>query len=753
MEALRARIDGLGIAEPVIYPQGDARVVIQLPGVDKGKREEARRTIQGVAFLEFRLVHKNSARWVQRLFDENRFPRGFKPATIGQSNVLIRDREAVKDDDMDSGFWASVRRFAPREGAELMLERQDGETGSVYYRPFYIETVQQLTGKAVDRAMVDYDNLNRPKVSLQFTGQGRRRFAQVTRDYCPRGEKNRESESGRQLAIILDGQLKSAPELVTEIADGRAEITGSFTQMEVRRLANVLRTGALAAPMKIIEERSVDPTLGRDAVRSGVTAAVIAGILVAIFMLGYYLLPGLFANFALLLDFLLLPLAAIFVGNLFGLFGGNQGGGAGLPTLTLPGIAGIALTFGMAVDANVLIYERIREEQKAGKHLGPAVDAGYDRAFSTIFDSNITTLLAAVIMFWQGSGPIRGYAITLSAGILVSMYTAIVVTRMLFNVAVNSGRFQTVKMFSWFPDSKFDFLGKRKLAFAFSLALIVGTGVMFAKNGQKNFGVDFTGGSLLTISYAEPAPVDQVRQALAEQGIEAAPQYQEVGGDKLLAVSVSFENGEKAKAALEQKFAAQKFKVVQQDEVGPQVGRELKVKGVRALVWAIIGMILYITVRFEFGFAVGAIVALLHDAVIAVGLFCLFGRQLSTPMIAAVLTIIGYSVNDTIVVFDRIREQRALRPTLKFSEAANLAINQTLSRTMLTSGTTLLSVGALLIFGGGAMFDLALMLFIGITIGTYSSVFVATPIAQLWHPDRARESAKKPVREANPARA
>ena len=433
MEALRSRIDGLGIAEPAIYPQGDDRVVIQLPGVDKSKKDEARRSIQGVAFLEFRLVHKNNDRWVARLFDEARIPRGFKAATVGQRQVLLRDREAVKDNEMDSAFFAALRRFAPREGAELMLERR-GESGAEYYVPYYIETVQQLTGKAVQDSMVDYDQLGRPKIALRFTAEGRRRFAQVTRDYSPRGDKNRNSDEGRQLAIILDGQLRSAPELRTEIPDGRAEITGSFSQVEARQLVNVLRTGALAAPMRIIEERSVEPTLGKDAVRSGVRAAIYGGLLVVAFMSLYYLLPGLIANLALVLDVLLLPVSAVLIANIFGMFGGGAGGStAGLPVLTLPGIAGIALTLGMAVDANVLIFERIREEQNAGKHFGPAVDAGYDKAFTTIFDSNITTLLAAVIMFSQGSGPVRGYAITLSAGILVSMYTAIVVTRMVFN--------------------------------------------------------------------------------------------------------------------------------------------------------------------------------------------------------------------------------------------------------------------------------------------------------------------------------
>ncbi len=753
MEALRSRIDGLGIAEPAIFPQGDDRVVIQLPGVEKTKKDEARRSIQGVAFLEFRLVHKNSDRWVSRLFDEARYPRGFKAASVAQRQVLVRDREAVKDNEMDSAYFAALRRFAPHEGAELMLERR-GEAGTEYYVPHYIETVQQLTGKAVQDSMVDYDQMGRPKIALRFTSDGRRRFAQVTRDYSPRGDKNRDSEEGRQLAIILDGQLRSAPVLQTEIPDGRAEITGSFSQVEARQLVNVLRTGALAAPMRIIEERSVEPTLGRDAVQSGVRAAMYGGLLVVLFMGLYYLLPGLIANFALLLDLLLLPVSAVLVANIFGMFGGAGGGGAGigLPTLTLPGIAGIALTLGMAVDANVLIFERIREEQRAGKHFGAAVEAGFDRAFTTIFDSNLTTLLAAIIMFSQGSGPVRGYAITLSAGIIVSMYTAIVVTRMVFNRMVASGKFQAVRMLSMFGDTKIDFMKLGKPAIILSLLLILGTGTAFVMKGPKNFGVDFTGGSALTVEFKQPAPVDAVRKALADAGIEATPQYQEVGGSRQLVMNVGFEQGDKAKTVLESSFAQEGFTVVQQDQVGPQVGAELKRKGLKALIWAIIGMTIYITIRFEFSFAVGSLVALAHDALIAVGLFCLFGRTLSTPMIAALLTIIGYSVNDTIVVFDRIREQRKLRPDLKFREVANAAVNQTLSRTVLTSGTTLLTVTALMLFGGGSIFDLALMLFIGFVVGTYSSVFVATPIASLWYKERPSKAAgRKAVRAVKAA--
>ena len=744
IEAIRNRIDNLGIAEPAIYPQLDNRIVIQMPGVDEKKREEARKSIQSVAFLEFRLVHKNSARWVERLFSDGKFPKGFKPAMSGESYVFVRDASDLAEEDMDAAYWQALRRFAPHEGAEFMLEKRQAADQSFVYHPYFVETVQQLTGKSIKTAMSDTDNLGRPKVSLEFDKAGRRKFAQVTRDYAPHGDKNRESNDGRQLAIILDGTLRSAPELREEINTGRAEITGSFSLGEVRQLVNVLRTGALQAPMRIVEERTVSATLGRDSIKSGVNATLIGSVLVMFFMGLYYLVPGLLANTALILDLVLLPLAALFVANFFGVFSGFQGGTIGLPTLTLPGIAGIALTLGMAVDANVLINERIREELKAGKHLGPAVEAGYDRAFLTIFDSNLTTLLAAVIMFWQGTGPVRGYAITLSAGILASMYTAVVVTRMIFDWMLRNPNLKTVRMLSVIGETRFDFLKQRYWAIALSVIVIVGSWTVFVMKGQKNFNVEFVGGAQLTCEFKQKPDIGAVRTALETAGIrDASPQYQGFGGKEVLVVGVPFEAGEKAKDALEKSFADAGCQVIAREEVGPQIGDELKRKGIVAVLWSLVGMIVYISVRFEFSFAVGAVVALVHDVLVAVGVFCLLGRQLSTPMIAVVLTIIGYSVNDTVVIFDRIREQMKLHRDMKFKELCNTALNQTLGRTILTSGVTLLSVISLMVFGGGAINDFAVLLFIGFLAGVYSTIFIATPVALLWHPDRPKKEVEK----------
>ncbi len=745
LEAIRNRVDGLGIAEPQIFTHMDNRIVIQMPGIDEARQEEARATIQSVAFLEFRLVHEMSDRWVQRLRADERAPRGYRWVP-GQPYLVLDTAEP------DPASREEIRRFAPREGAELMLQRDELDDGSIVHRPTYVETAPQMTGEAVSSARLEYGPMGQPKILLELNAMGRRRFAQVTRDYAPRGERNRDSDTGRQLGIVMDGRLYSAPVIRQEILGGNAEITGAFTVQEAQRIVNVLLTGALPVPVRIVEERTVSPSLGRDAIRSGVNASLIGGTAVILFMLLYYTVAGVIANLALALVLIMLPLAMVIVSGFMGVLTGTGGAGTAgmLPTLTLPGIAGIVLTLGIAVDANVLIFERIREEQASGKRLLAAIPAGYEKAFSTIFDSNVTTLLAALIMFWQGSGPVRGYAVTLSAGILVSMFTAIVVTRLFFEQIAQRTRLSRLRMRNWVGTPNIDFLGKRRVALAASVLLLAATWSVFVVRGRANFGVDFLGGSAFTVAFrgtpAERVAEGDLREALGAQGIgDTSIQYQAVlAGEadmrEMLTVRVPFEDGATAREVLESALPGTLYEIVQQDEVGPQVGRELQRRGLFALLWAMAGIILYISWRFEFSFAIGAIAALLHDALLAIGIFCLLGRQLSMPMIAAVLTIVGYSVNDTIVVFDRIREDLKLMRGRRYSEIANISINQTLSRTLLTSGTTLLTVTALFVLGGGAINDFALMLLIGVLVGTYSSIFVATPVVLFWHPDSARRA-------------
>jgi len=746
LEVIRSRVDGLGIAEPEIYPLLDSRIVIRLPGVDVNKRTEAKNSILSVAFLEFRLVHAESDAWTDELFTAGLTPPGFKPVRVGNQSYYVRDRSELDDKALDRAYWGELKRFGAKRGAEFMLEKDTLKDGSTVYKPAYIEVRKQLTGSALKDARVDYDQYNRPYIGLSFNKAGAERFGKVTAAYAPRGDNNLNSDTGRRLAIILDGKLYSAPTIQDAIYSGSAQITGSFTVDECTRLVNVLRAGALPAPVSIVEERTVDPTLGKDSIASGMRACIYGGISVFVFMAAYYLLAGVIADIALLMLMILLPFGMWFSSGILSLFSAGAGASAGLPVMTLPGIAGIVLTIGMAVDANVLIFERIREELQTGKSLAGSITAGYNKAFSTIFDSNLTTLLTAVILFWQGSGAIRGFAVTLSAGILMSMLMALVFTRLLLDTLAEKTKLTTIKMFSIFHNTKFDFLGKRTIAVGLSLAVIVVTWIFFVGKGEKNFGVDFTGGSAITFAFDQKQPVDAVRTVLTQAGIkEASIQYRKdlgAAGDAMdketLELKVSYESGNAAVDAVKTAFVAQGYRDIANDTVGPQIGEELKKKGIMALVMAMLGIIIYISIRFEFAFAVGAIVAIFHDVLITVGIYCLMGRQLSLPIIAALLTIVGYSVNDTIVVFDRIREDIKLLHGGKTSyrEIANLSINQTLARTTLTSLTTLLTVIMLLVFGGGAINDFALALFIGIVVGTYSSIFIATPVVLLWHKEK-----------------
>jgi len=747
LEVIRNRVDGLGIAEPVIYSssaEGSERIVVQLPGIDKEKREAARESIESVAFLEFRLVHEKSSEWVEELFSDFKAPRGFKISDRG--DYYIRDTETVKDAEMDQAFLETLRRFEPKPGCAFMLEKDTDASGRTIYKPYYISIRRQMTGDTIKNAGVDYHQVTgAPRVTLEFDRQGARRFAKVTRDYAPRGEKNRDSDLGRQLAIILDGTLYSAPVIQTEIPNGRAEITGNFKVPEAMRLANVLRAGALPAPVKIIQTSTVDPSLGRDSIRSGSRAAVVAVAAVLVFMLVYYCAAGLVANAGLLLDLLLLPLGLIVASGFLGLFSGQRftGAAVSLPTLTMPGIAALVLTLGMAVDANVLIFERIREELRVAKRLPSAITAGFERAFTTIFDSNITTLLTAVILFAFGSGPVRGFAVVLSAGIVVSMLVALVYTRLMLSSMVEGFKMKSLRMFSFFRDTKLDFIGKKYAAWGLPLAIILGTWFVFVQNGQKNFAVDFAGGTSLLYGFTEKAPVEQIRGDLAALNIDAGLQYKadliaddDAGINEMLDVRVGENDGDAVKNLFEEKYAG--YTLLQEEQVGGQIGAEMRRKGIMALVWSLVGIVVYISIRFEFAYAVGAIAALAHDVLITVGIYCLLGRQISLPIVAALLTIVGYSVNDTIVVFDRIREDLKLVRGRSYKDIVNLSINQTLSRTVLTSATTLLSVVILLLFGGGAIFDFALTLLIGIIVGTYSSVFLAAPIMLLWHRDKPK---------------
>lgn len=735
VETIRNRIDVLGTSEPEIYPEGDARIVIRIPGADANTRADAKAQILSDAVLNFKMVHLESDVWVSELLSSGQIPPGF---TIGgqdrSGTFFIRDRAAMSDDKLDRAYYEKLKRFGGKH-ADYMLMADRAEDESLIYRPEFIERRSQMGGDSIQDAFVNYDQMTgQPSISLEFNKEGAKEFGAVTK-------KNSPQEDGvyRRMGIILDDTLYSAPRINEAITSGRAEISGSFTVTEARRLINVLRAGALPGRVKIVEERTVAPTLGEASIKSGMNAIIYGGIAVLLFMAIFYRVPGLIANLSLVFVLVLLPVGMMVSSGFLGVVSNSlEGGSVSLPTLTLYGIAGIVLTVGMAVDANVLTFERMREEWKVGKSVSGSINAGYNKAFSTILDANVTTLLTAVILFWQGSGPIRGFAVTLSAGILVSMFIVLVMTRLFFNTLADANVLKSIKMMSIpiLQNAKVNFLGARKIAGIVSLLVIVVTWGLFIQRGDANFGVDFTGGSVITFEFDEKQDDGILRAALASAGFESANiayQTSLLDGKDILEVKVGASGEEAEPALVAVKSMAGNYRDIKTDSVGSQIGAELKKKGIKAIIFALIGIIIYISIRFEFAFAMGAITALAHDVLITIGIYCAFGNELSMPIIAALLTIVGYSVNDTIVVFDRIREDQNLVKGKTYKEIANLSINQTLSRTVLTSVTTLLTVVMLLVFGGGAVQDFALALFIGILVGTYSSIFVATPVVLLWH--------------------
>jgi SecD/SecF fusion protein len=481
----------------------------------------------------------------------------------------------------------------------------------------------------------------------------------------------------------------------------------------------------LRAPLKIMSSEDVDPTMGKDAIRSGVSAAIYALIFVSLFMLCYYWVAGIAANVALVLNVIILMGVMCSVGT----------------TLTLPGIAGVVLTIGMAVDANVLIYERLREELAKGKSLRGAVEAGYARAFGTIFDSHVTTLISSVILIFMGTGEIKGFGVTLTIGVAASLFTALVVTRLIFNFTLDRNWLKSLPMAHLIRSSKLDFMSIAKpvfvLSWTFAIVAILYGGIF---RGQKLFGVDFVGGDSTTYSFAQKLDVEQIRQAVASAGEKDSQiQYQkDIGaGTENLRVTTSSGSSLRVEKALETQFPQAKFHAILKQTVGATVGEEIRRSALLACLLSLFGILLYVSLRYEFSFAVAAVVAVIHDVLLAIGCYCLAnaisGREFNATVVAAILTIIGFSINDKIVIFDRIREDLKLGMRGSFKDVINQALNQTLSRTIITSGTVFIATACLYILGGGVINDFAFTFLVGIVTGTYSSIYIASAIVLWWH--------------------
>jgi SecD/SecF fusion protein len=600
------------------------------------------------------------------------------------------------------------------EGYELKYAQEDNE-------PLLLEKQAVLTGDALSNAEVRFDQsqFNEPLVGLEFNAEGAKKFAEITA-----------ANVGKRLAIVLDGKIQSAPRIREAIPSGEAVIQGRFDIQQAQDLAIILRVGALPAPMYIEEERTVGPLLGQDSINNGIKATLIGGLLVFIFMAAYYLLAGIISDVALSLN-LLMILGGL--GMLPVLFPGVSA------TLTLPGIAGIALALGMAVDANVLINERIREELKAGKSLRTAIGNGYDRAFSAIFDSNLTTLIAAFLLFQFGTGPIRGFAVTLTIGLLASMFTAIVVTRTMFEVLLSLGWIKSLPMLQLIKETKFDFIGKRKIFYALSL-IVIGVGLFaFFSRGEKVYGIDFAGGQLQEYSFKSAVSVDQVRSTLKDLNLGDASIQQFKEKPNVLLIKTAEDKNEAITNKLKEAFPGEDIQILRIERVGPVAGKHLKDKAIHALLWSLAGILIYVAFRFKhINFAIAGIIALFHDVLVTLGFLALTGRQIDLLSITAFLTIIGYSINDTIVIYDRVRENSRLYRKLSLAELINLSVNQTLGRTILTSAVTLLVVISMLFYGGEVLSNFAFALLVGFISGVYSTVYIASPLVLIW----GRKSAK-----------
>ncbi|MBO5924457.1 MAG: protein translocase subunit SecD [Lentisphaeria bacterium] len=670
MEALRKRLEAQNIFESEIAPFASTALSLKAPIVSKDEKDKLQKLISMSNKLEFRLVHPRSSEIVAN--------NGIVP--IGYER--LREVSGKRD-----------------------------SSGSIYI----VEKRPQMTGNAVDRAQAVQTQYGSIAISLKFNSKGAAQFAQVT-------EKNVK----RQLAIVLDGKLYCAPVIQDRIAGGQAEITGRFSMEEANNIADALNSGSFPFQIEVQAVYDTDPTLGADNVSNGIRAGLIALVLLAGFMIIYYRLAGVIAVTAL-------------VANVVLILGSMAAFGA---TMTMPGIAGIILTLGMAVDANVLVFERMREEFDQGKSPAVVISNGFKQAYSAVLDGNLTTLVVALILIYFGTGAIKGFAVSLAIGIVASLFTALFMSRVLFDWLLHFKPDVKLSMLRFFSNPSIPFLRHSKAAMIVSLVLIIGSLVLFAVKGRNMLSVDFTGGTLLSYNYTERVAVADMEKTLADNALPAKVTYKSSASQsdnrkveillregfekKISAGSSSM--SEHVQKILNQKYPDLKLKDGSSTVIGALVGMEMTRNAVISLVLAFLGMIVYVSLRYEFNYALAGILALVHDVIISLGIFVLSGREMSLPVVAGLLTIIGYSINDTIVIFDRIREERKLNPDKSFEALVDESLNRTLSRTVLTSLTTFLVVVVMLAAGGIAISDFMLVIALGIIIGSYSSLYIAAPV-------------------------
>ena len=568
-----------------------------------------------------------------------------------------------------------------------------------------------LTGKDVKEATAVLDSTSSPVVSLEFNDDGKEKFAEVTANNI-----------GNAISIYMDDELVSSPVVQSAITDGKAVINGMSSMDEATNLAGIISSGALPVEIKAVSVTNVGAQLGSEALPNAIKAGVIGVGIIFLFMIIYYRIPGLFASIALTLYITLVLL----------LFTEMK------VALTLPGIAALLLTIGMAVDANILIFERIKEELSRGISVKSAVKAGFENAMSSIVDSNSTTFIAALILYFIGSGSVKGFAVTLMIGIVLSLFTALIITKLLMNLAVDMGLLKKIWQFGTKKERKaFKIVQKTKIWFTLSLICIL-IGVGFTVTKGLNFGIDFQGGTKMVVDLGEgfnKPEVDEVVKAIVPDAVtnEAAETQYEIKAKDLDSAKVN-----EVFKALQDKYNLEDEALLSQDEIGASVGKDLTRNSIIALAVACLAMLIYIAIRFKMDYGIAAIVALVHDLLITVSVFAIFNIPVNTPFIAAILTIVGYSINDTIVIFDRIRENSKNMRRASAEEIADKSLTQTMSRSINTTLTTLITITAVNIFVPTVR-EFSFPLIIGIAVGAYSSIFIAAPT---WVALRKRESKK-----------
>ncbi len=706
VEIIRNRIDQFGVTDPVIIRQGERNIIVQLPGIKDPVRALA--LIGQTAQLGFKLVADDAGLDLNQLID--------KAVMAGQ----------WQEGDNRKQLSMALRPLLP-ENTEIYFQTiTDHQTGKVTRTPLLLYNQLLMTGEMVKDARVRIGGtFNEPFVSLDLTSRGGKVFAKVT-------EKN----VNRRLAIVLDEVVRSAPVIRERILGGSAQISGQFTTEEAADLAIVLRVGALPAPVDIIQNLTVGASLGQDSINRGLISGIFGAFMVLVFMAIYYRLSGIIANFALTL-------------NIFLLFTGLAMLSA---TLTLPGIAGIILAIGMAVDANVLIFERIREEFALGKSVKSGVDAGFNKAFLSIVDSQVTTLITALALFLFGTGPIQGFAITLSLGIIFNLFAVLFCSRMIYETLYSTRKLKKLKFMRFIKKTNFDFMRVRKFTFMCSAVMVVIGMFAFVDilRGGANMGVDFAGGSLLQYKTDKPFELEHIRASLTKHGFPGLD-LQEVTSEHRLIVKMKKSEETVAHLAdeitiiLSENHPDKHFILESTYEIGSSVSEVLRNRAIQAIAIALLGVLCYLAIRFDFSFGLAAAAATFHDVLIVLAICWLLNIEINLLLVTALLTLAGYSLNDSVVVFDRIRENIYKMKGADFFTIINASINQILSRSIVTSLTTCMVLLSLFIFGGSAIHDFSFALLIGVLVGTYSSIFIASPLLALKDRSRDEQQVKEVV--------